>query len=92
MEDTDQHIYGVEKKKMSSIPEKIAGTYDDWISNVTDDLEVENCLMCHECHSYIRHSQYWYINGEVLCDDCARAKYQRGNEGRFEVMSTTYSL
>lgn len=62
----------------------IQGDYGDYISNVTSSDEDENYLMCHECRSYIRHSLYWVINEEVLCDDCARAKYQRGVEGRYE--------
>ena len=69
---------------MGSIVDIYSGDYSDWISNVTDDDEDENYVMCHECRTYIRHTSYWYINGQVLCDDCARAKYQRGVEGRYE--------
>lgn len=58
-----------------------AGDYDDWISNITEDEEI---IMCVECRSYIRNDIYWEINGEVLCDDCARAKYQRGVMGDYD--------
>lgn len=60
------------------------GDYDDWISNLTD-IEGKEFVMCHECRSYIRNDVYWCINEEVLCDDCAKAKYQRGIRARYEI-------
>ena len=56
-----------------------AGGYDDWISNLTEQ-EDRQYLVCHECRNYIVNETYWKINGEVLCDDCAKAKYQFGVE------------
>ena len=60
-----------------------AGDYDDWISNITGEDEI--IIICNECGNYIRNDIYWQINEEVLCDDCARAKYQRGVMGRYDV-------
>lgn len=59
-----------------------AGGYSDWIANLTE-MEENEFLICHECGNYIRHTVYWDIYGEILCDDCAKAKYQRGAEGRY---------
>lgn len=53
-----------------------AGGFDDWISNLTQ--EGRQYLICHECGTYIANAYYWKIDGEVLCDDCARARYQFG--------------
>ena len=53
-----------------------AGGYGDWISSLTEDT-IQHHLYCYECKTHITGS-YWYINEEVLCDDCAKWKYQRG--------------
>lgn len=45
--------------------------------------EEDTILICDECRSYIRNEVYWEINGEILCDDCAKAKYQRGVSGEY---------
>lgn len=54
-----------------------AGGYEDWISNLTEE-DGRQFLECHECRTYIVNAKYWKINGEILCDDCARAMYQFG--------------
>lgn len=41
------------------------------------DSEENECKICDECGTYIYESGYWKINGEILCDDCCRAKYYR---------------
>ncbi len=58
-----------------------AGGYEDWIANITQEEDI--ILICDECRSYIRNEVYWEINGEILCDDCAKAKYQRGVSGEY---------
>ena len=54
----------------------MGGRYSDWISNLTDEA-IERHLYCYQCRSHIS-GTYWYINEEVLCDDCAKSIYQRG--------------
>lgn len=65
----------------SNYPE---GGFQDWIENLTDE-NIRQHLMCHLCGTYIT-GTYWSINGEDLCDDCARMLYQRGvNELDYEI-------
>ena len=53
-----------------------------WEEYIWNTMQMrENYLICDECRSYIEQGTYWEINGEVLCDDCARMKYQRGIRG-----------
>lgn len=62
---------------------EVTGDYDDWTSNLTETDETR-FVICGECGSYVRNDKYWYINEEILCEDCARMKYQRGVAGRYE--------
>lgn len=59
-----------------------AGGYSDWISNLTETDE-QDFEICQECGNYIEDSTYWDFGGEILCDDCAKAKYQRGQIRRY---------
>lgn len=51
--------------------------WEDYVSNIMGK-KTRQYLTCSECGNYIDHSVYWEINGEVLCDDCAKSIYQRG--------------
>lgn len=58
------------------------GGYSDWISNLTETNE-QDFEICMECGNYLQNTVYWDICGEILCDDCAKAKYQRGQMIRY---------
>ena len=58
---------------------RTSDSYGDIISDLTD-LHPKQYLICHECGNYIEEFDvYWEIDGETLCDDCARVMYQRGS-------------
>ena len=54
------------------------GDWEEYISNLTGRENV-SYRICHECGNYITEiDTYWEIDGQTLCDDCARMMYQRG--------------
>lgn len=54
-------------------------TSEDIISELTD-IEYEQCLNCEDCGNIIEYGErYWNINGEILCDHCLSARYERRN-------------
>jgi len=41
---------------------------------------LKNCPVCDDCNEYIQDGGYWYIDGAILCEDCAREEYYKTTE------------
>ena len=56
-------------------------THRQIISEILDHAD-NVVIRCEECMDYIEDGdEYWEIEGEILCDSCARRRYQRRNRG-----------